>query len=107
MTKPDFKTWAENIVLLAQAHGTAREEVEKALEQAYDQGYHLGLNNGWAIEQDKEYRTIKSAPKEGNIPREKISKAVKKVLENLKEEFPHGFYHGNMCVCSSCMGDPE
>lgn len=55
MTKPDFKTWAENIVLLAQAHGTAREEVEKALEQAYNQGYSLGLNNGWAIEQDKQY----------------------------------------------------
>lgn len=55
MTKPNFKVWAENIVLLATAHGTAHEEIERALEQAYGQGYSLGLNQGWAIEQDKEY----------------------------------------------------
>lgn len=54
MTKPDFKIWAENIISMAQAHGTAHEEIEQALKQAYNQGYHLGLNYGWAIEQDKE-----------------------------------------------------
>ncbi len=54
MTKPDFKEWADNIVLLAQTHGTAREEIENALKQAYEQGYSLGLNHGWAIEQDKD-----------------------------------------------------
>ena len=51
----DFKTWAEHIILIAQENGTAHEEIERALEQAYNQGYHLGLNNGWAIEQDKDY----------------------------------------------------
>lgn len=50
---PDFREWAENIVLIARDHGTAQEEIEKALEQAFNQGYHLGLNKGWAIEQDK------------------------------------------------------
>ena len=54
MTKPDFYTWADNIVMVARAFGTAPDEIEKALEQAYDQGYRLGLNKGWAIEQDKE-----------------------------------------------------
>ena len=53
--KPDFRTWAENIVWIAQTQGLAREEIERALEQSYDQGYYLGLNNGWAIEQDKVY----------------------------------------------------
>lgn len=55
MNKPDFKTWADNIVLSVRYDGAAREQIEQALEQAYNQGYHLGLNNGWAIEQDKEY----------------------------------------------------
>jgi len=53
--KPDFRTWAENIVLLAQAHGTGTEEIERALMQSYDQGYHFGLHYGWSEEQDKEY----------------------------------------------------
>ncbi len=53
--KPDFKTWAENIVSRARSYGTAYEEIEQALESAYDQGYSIGLNKGWAIEQDKEY----------------------------------------------------
>ncbi len=55
MTMIDFKTWAEHIILVAQENGTAHEEIERALEQAYNQGYHLGLNSGWAIEQDKDY----------------------------------------------------
>lgn len=52
MNKPDFKTWTENIIIIAQCNGSAQEEIEQALEQSYNQGYHLGLNNGWAIEQD-------------------------------------------------------
>jgi hypothetical protein len=60
MTKPDFKTWAENIVLTAQTNGSAHEEIELALKQAYTQGYHLGLNLGWAIEQDKSYTSDES-----------------------------------------------
>lgn len=54
MTKPDFKIWAENIILVVQRYGTAQESIETALEQAYNQGYYLGLNNGWAIEQDND-----------------------------------------------------
>lgn len=59
-TLPDFRTWAENIVLLAQTYGTAREEIEKALEQACNygdaRGYERGINQGWAIEQDKNHK---------------------------------------------------
>lgn len=55
MTNIDFKTWAENIMIIAQCNGTAQEEIECALEQAFNQGYSLGLNKGWAIEMDKEY----------------------------------------------------
>lgn len=54
MTSPDFRLWAKHIIVMAQAQGTAQEEIERALEQAYKQGYSLGLNKGWAIEQDKE-----------------------------------------------------
>lgn len=66
MNKPDFKTWAENIVLMAQAHGTAREEIERALEQSFNQGYSLGLNQGWAIEQDAD--TSQQKPKRWKNP---------------------------------------
>lgn len=52
--KPDFRQWAENITMVARQFGTAHEEIERALEQSFDQGYHLGLNKGWAIEQDKD-----------------------------------------------------
>lgn len=69
MNKPDFKTWAENIVLMATAHGTAHEEIERALEQAYNQGYHLGLNQGWSIEQDKECSS-KCGISHGGVPSE-------------------------------------
>ena len=55
-TPPDFKHWADNIVLIAQAHGNAREEIGQALEAAFKQGYSLGINHGWAIEQDKYYK---------------------------------------------------
>ncbi len=54
MMKPDFRTWAENITNIYRKYGTAQDEISRALEQAFDQGYHLGLNKGWAIEQDKE-----------------------------------------------------
>ena len=56
MTAPDFKLWAVNISNLIEQHGHDIEEIEKALKQAYDQGYSLGLNLGWAIEQDKEIK---------------------------------------------------
>lgn len=29
-------------------------EVEQELHKIFDKGYHHGLNNGWAIEQDKD-----------------------------------------------------
>lgn len=54
MVKPDFLCWAQNVMLsykLSEQH-----YIETALKQAFDQGYQLGLNKGWAIEQDKERR---------------------------------------------------
>ncbi len=57
---PDFRTWAENIILAARENGTAQEEIEQALEQAFGQGYSLGLNKGWAIEQDNDINKCNS-----------------------------------------------
>lgn len=39
---PDFKTWAENIINMARQFGTAQDEIERSLEQAYNQGIALG-----------------------------------------------------------------
>lgn len=50
INEPDFRTWADTLTLMT------RKEIETALEQAFNQGYHLGLNQGWAIEQDKEHK---------------------------------------------------
>ena len=57
MTHPDFEEWA---VSLWSNNGPKCKSVKEALKQAFEKGYHLGLNQGWAIEQDKEY-----ADKEG------------------------------------------
>jgi hypothetical protein len=35
---PDFRTWAENIITMARQFGTAQNEIERALEQAFNQG---------------------------------------------------------------------
>lgn len=56
MTKPDFKTWAANIVEESQLNGSARETIETALSQAFEQGYSYGLNFGWAIERDDSFK---------------------------------------------------
>ena len=53
---PDFRTWADNILTISRQLGTAQDEIEDALTEAFNQGYHLGLNKGWAIEQDKEWK---------------------------------------------------
>ena len=53
--EPDFKEWSDNIVVMSQTHGDAHFEIEHALRAAYNQGYSLGLNKGWAVEQDKIY----------------------------------------------------
>lgn len=55
MMNPDYRTWADNIINMAKKYGTAQEEIEKALKEAFHQGYQLGLNKGWAIEQNKMY----------------------------------------------------
>ena len=49
---PDFEQWASNLV--NGYENVSEAAVETALEQAFEQGYHLGLNKGWAIEQDKD-----------------------------------------------------
>jgi hypothetical protein len=42
MTQPDFRIWAENIITMARQFGTAQDEIERALEQAFQQGVDLG-----------------------------------------------------------------
>lgn len=54
MTHPDFKQWSKNVLLLASANSTLTKEIETALKQAFEQGYHYGLNSGWAVEQENE-----------------------------------------------------
>ncbi len=54
MMKPDFRTWAENITTISRKYGTAQDEISRSLEQAFDQGYHLGLNKGWQHEFDRD-----------------------------------------------------
>jgi hypothetical protein len=53
-TSPDFKTWAKYVV-----NSHFEENVERALKEAFDQGYQLGVTKGWAIEQDKDDITLK------------------------------------------------
>lgn len=50
--EPDFRTWAQNIIMSMSA--PFEDRLAEALSQAYKQGYHTGLNLGWAIEFDKE-----------------------------------------------------
>lgn len=50
MVMPDFDTWAD---LLTDGYKSVK--ISEALRQAFEQGYQLGLNQGWAIEQDKDY----------------------------------------------------
>jgi diadenosine tetraphosphate (Ap4A) HIT family hydrolase len=52
MEMPNFDKWA---VSLWSNHGPKCTNVKEALKQAFEQGYQLGLNQGWAIEQDKDY----------------------------------------------------
>lgn len=46
ISMPDFYTWAENILNTSRKYGTAQDEVMKALEEAFNQGYHLGKREG-------------------------------------------------------------
>lgn len=54
MTAPDFKQWAYNLTIRTDMTVRTVDEIERALRQAYEQGYSYGLNNGWAEEQDKD-----------------------------------------------------
>lgn len=56
MTEPDFRCWSENLITLILDQGKAQKTLETALKDSYNQGYQLGLNFGWCIEQDKEHR---------------------------------------------------
>ncbi len=46
ITYPDYIQWA----LSLETPG----DIAEALAKAFNQGYHLGLNKGWAIEQDRD-----------------------------------------------------
>jgi hypothetical protein len=59
MKMPDFKEWVKSLMSLP-PHSNHPSSIEQALKDAFDQGYHLGLNQGWAIEQDKEYANKES-----------------------------------------------
>lgn len=48
MQLPQFDVWARSIIR------RSAKDIEQALEDAYNQGYYYGLNNGWAVEQDKD-----------------------------------------------------
>ncbi len=55
MKMPDFEQWAIHTIQRIGLNKTSIKTVAESLEQAFEQGYHLGLNQGWAIEQDKEH----------------------------------------------------
>lgn len=63
---PDFDEWADNALSegdpswLSEMDFRIQDTIALALKQAFEQGYNLGLNRGWQIEQDKDY-----ADKEG------------------------------------------
>lgn len=50
MELPNFEVWAKSLL-----YGKKDYRISDALRQAYEQGYQVGLNQGWAIEQDKEH----------------------------------------------------
>lgn len=52
MQMPDFDTWG--LAVQCNSHGLLSENIAEALRAAFEQGYHLGLNKGWALEQDKD-----------------------------------------------------
>lgn len=60
MTLPDYHQYAHLInVLLGQGRlGDVEQELHKLFKQGYSlgkrEGYELGLEKGWGIEQDKE-----------------------------------------------------
>ncbi len=47
-TMPNFTECATHLA------GKSDEYITEALRQLFEQGYQLGLNKGWAIEQNKE-----------------------------------------------------
>jgi len=51
MEFPNYKEWAHLIHTLIKQD--RRVEVEQELNKIFEQGYHLGVNHGWHIEQEK------------------------------------------------------
>lgn len=60
ITLPDFDKWTKRVYLSSGGSSTDinplhLEIIKHSLLSAYSKGYTLGLNKGWAIEQDKDY----------------------------------------------------
>lgn len=68
-TLPDFKQWSFNILMKSGMELSVQELLEISLKEAYDQGYHLGVNE--ELDMDP--------------------KAIKQVVDELKKSFPEGF----------------
>ena len=52
-TSLDFRTWAENIITRARQFGTAQDEIERSLKQAWEQGYIYAVKTDWWREREK------------------------------------------------------
>lgn len=56
ITKPDFGRIAYLLIHVGSTPqcNSLEERITLALKQVYEQGYQLGVNKGWALEQDKD-----------------------------------------------------
>ena len=57
MNEPDFSEWARGILQAAAKENLLDDPyriIREAVKYAYYQGYKVGLERGWAIEQDRE-----------------------------------------------------
>ena len=61
---PHYTQWALTL--------ETTDEIAEALANAFNQGYHLGLNNGWAIEQDKEIQAQEDYALYSKLPNKPI-----------------------------------
>ncbi len=76
--KPEYDQWAENLlqeIYYAPTDAHREAVIKEHLLKAVQRGYVDGLENGWAKEQDKEYKAYSTRR------------------------------HGTMCACSICNGD--
>lgn len=92
-TDPDLKVWAECLIEIVKHSSLSNDQlvsvIEDNLDEIADKYYQIGLNQGWAIEQDKSIYNTRAG-----LGREHL----------VQEGKP---YHGSMCACPNCNGDPK